>query len=140
MTLPTTGGADGRTGYRPDVDGLRAVAVLGVLTYHLGLNGGGFVGVDIFFVISGFLITTILATELAKDTFDWSSLAKFYERRVRRIMPALAAMCLATYALSLLFLFPDDLIGYGRSLQGVALFVSNFQFQKETGYFAGDAD
>ena len=126
--------------YRPDIDGLRAVAVLGVVAYHLGLCGGGFVGVDIFFVISGYLITRILIGELASGKLGASNLARFYERRVRRIMPALAVMCVVTYAAAMLWLFPEDLIEFGRSLQSVAVFISNIHFQRKTGYFDGAAD
>jgi peptidoglycan/LPS O-acetylase OafA/YrhL len=81
--------------YRPDVDGLRALAVLPVILFHAGLGcTGGFVGVDIFFVISGFLITSFILKEIHDDDF---SLVKFWERRVRRILPALFVVVLATY-------------------------------------------
>lgn len=126
--------------YRPDIDGLRAVAVLGVVAFHLGFNGGGFVGVDIFFVISGFLITGILIDELASGKPGTAILARFYERRVRRIAPALIAMCLITYVAAVIWLFPEDLKEFGRSLQSVAIFVSNFHFQRKTGYFDGVAE
>ena len=126
--------------YRPDIDGLRAVAVLGVVAFHLELIGGGFAGVDIFFVISGYLITRILVTELAAGTFNVRSLIRFYERRIRRIIPALLAMAIVTTALSYLFLFPSELTAYGRSLQSLALFISNYNFQGETGYFDGAAE
>ena len=128
------------TGYRPDIDGLRAVAVLAVVAYHLGLGAGGYVGVDIFFVISGFLITRILAGEMAAGTFGWRSIARFYERRIRRIAPALTAVCAVTTIFSLLVLFPEDLKEFGRSLESVAIFISNIHFQRKTGYFDGAAD
>lgn len=126
--------------YRPDIDGLRAVAVLGVVTYHLGLNSGGFVGVDIFFVISGFLITRILIGELASGKSAQAILARFYERRIRRILPALAVMCTFTCFAAVVWLFPEDLKEFGRSLQSVAVFIANFHFQRKTGYFDGTAD
>lgn len=126
--------------YRPDVDGLRGVAVLGVVSFHLGLNGGGFAGVDVFFVISGFLITRILSSELASGKPGAAVLASFYERRIRRILPAVALMCIVTFAVATLWLFPDDLKEFGRSLQSVAVFISNVHFQRKTGYFEGAAD
>lgn len=126
--------------YRSDIDGLRAVAVLGVLTYHLGLNGGGFVGVDIFFVISGFLITQILLGELASGRPGHAILTRFYMRRIRRIVPALLAVCALSCVAAVLWLFPADLREFGLSLQSVAIFVANFHFQRKTGYFDGAAD
>lgn len=132
--------AGGCTRYRPDIDGIRAVAVLGVVAFHVDLLSGGYVGVDIFFVISGFLITQILADELSKGEFGFASLKQFFERRIRRIMPALVAVCATTYAMALAFLLPDDLKEFGRSLQGVALFASNYYFIRKTGYFDGSAD
>lgn len=126
--------------YRPDIDGLRAIAVLGVVTFHLGLNGGGFVGVDVFFVISGYLITQILVEELSSGETAKVILARFYERRIRRILPALVAMCSVTFVAATVWLFPEDLKEFGRSLQSVAAFISNFYFQRKTGYFDGAAD
>lgn len=129
-----------RGSYRPDIDGLRAIAVLGVVAYHLGLNGGGYVGVDVFFVISGFLITQILIEELAASRSGTQILARFYERRIRRILPALVVVCALSYAAAVLWLFPEDLREFGRSLQSVAIFISNIHFQRKTGYFDGAAD
>lgn len=133
-------GGSAATDYRADIDGLRAVAVLGVLAFHLDLIGGGYVGVDIFFVISGFLITRILIKELATGSFGRPQLMLFFERRIRRILPALAAMSVATMVASFLLLFPHDLKEYGRSLQAVAVFISNIHFQRKTGYFDGVAE
>ena len=81
--------------YRADIDGLRAIAVLSIVLFHVGIDGlgGGYVGVDIFFVISGFLITSIIVRELKDSRF---TLARFYERRVRRILPALIVVLIAT--------------------------------------------
>ena len=125
-------------GYRPDIDGLRAIAVLSVVLYHAGLPGfsGGFVGVDIFFVISGYLISGIIWRDLGRGHF---SLADFYARRIRRIFPALCAV-LATSAIAAWFLLiPADLIALGKSLNATALFYSNFQLLKEVGYFDAPA-
>src|SRR5262245_22386561 len=120
--------------YRPDIDGLRAVAVLLVLFYHFQITPftGGFVGVDIFFVISGYLITSLIRGEMANGEF---SLIAFYERRVRRILPALFFMLLATTALAGLILFPYDLMRYSRSLIATVLFGSNFYFWSTVDYF-----
>ena len=120
--------------YRSDIDGLRAVAVGGVVLYHAfsHLLPGGFVGVDVFFVLSGFLITGIIASEAAAGTF---SIAGFYERRFRRVLPALGAMLIAVTAAALVILPPTELAAYGRSLVGVAVFASNVVFWRQSGYF-----
>lgn len=120
--------------YRPDVDGLRAVAVLGVVFYHYGFwqAPGGFVGVDIFFVISGFLITGIIQREMADGRF---TLRHFYERRIRRIFPALFAMLAVASVAAWLLLFPVDFEAYAKSLIGTAFFGANFEFWHEVGYF-----
>lgn len=122
--------------YRPEIDGLRAVAVLLVLLFHAGLPGfhGGFAGVDVFFVISGYLISGILLRETAAGTFSFTG---FYERRVRRIMPALLTM-LTTTALFSLIMLPEDLVDYAKSLVAAVAFVSNFYFWKTSGYFGID--
>ena len=113
--------------YRPDVDGLRAVAVLSVVFYHtdLALFRGGYVGVDVFFVISGFLITGIIVGEVAGERF---SIANFYERRVRRIFPALFATLLVTFTVSALLLLPQDFVNLAKSGVATTAFVSNFYF------------
>ncbi|MBX3479985.1 MAG: acyltransferase [Caulobacter sp.] len=121
--------------HRSDIDGLRAVAVLPVLTFHAGFSQtpGGFVGVDVFFVISGFLITGIVADELGRD--GGLSLAGFYERRVRRIFPALFAMLgLTALAVSLL-LTPGEVVDFARTLVSAVFSVSNVQFWLGTDYF-----
>jgi peptidoglycan/LPS O-acetylase OafA/YrhL len=120
--------------YRPDIDGLRAVAVLPVVLYHFGVApfGGGFVGVDIFFVISGFLITAMIHAEMRENRF---SLVGFYERRVRRILPAMFAMMAFCSVAALVVLFPDALVAYAKSLIATAAFVSDFQFWSEASYF-----
>lgn len=120
--------------YRPEIDGLRTIAVLPVVLYHADLTWvqGGFVGVDVFFVISGYLITTIIAMDVAEGRF---SLTRFYERRIRRIFPALFAVSVATSLAAWLWMIPFDLREYGKSLLGVASFLSNYLFYRETGYF-----
>lgn len=124
--------------YRPDIDGLRAVSVLGVLLFHVGATWlpGGFVGVDVFFVISGYLITGILAREGDAGTFRY---ATFYERRVRRIYPALAVVLIATFIAGWFVLAPPQYRTFGRTLVWTPLFASNFAFMGQTGYFDPDA-
>ncbi len=125
--------------YRADIDGLRAVAVLSVVLFHAGLVGlsGGFIGVDVFFVISGYLICSIVAEELRRDDF---SIVRFYERRFRRIMPALFAMFSVTSIAATLVLMPPDLEDFSHSLIASTLFVSNVYFWKNTGYFDGTSE
>lgn len=126
--------------YRPDIDGLRAVAVIPVVLYHAGLPAlsGGFVGVDVFFVISGFLITGILRDELAAGRF---SIIGFYERRARRILPALAAVILACLAAGLALAGPKELERLAQSALATLFFGSNIWFwQATSGYFAPDAE
>ena len=125
--------------YRKDIDGLRAVAVLPVLIFHakLGFFHGGFLGVDVFFVISGFLITSILIEEISQKTF---SFANFYERRVRRLLPALIFMTAATSVLAYQLMITVDLKGYGNSLVAMSLFSSNIFFWLDSGYFDRVAD
>jgi peptidoglycan/LPS O-acetylase OafA/YrhL len=121
-------------GYRPDIDGLRAIAVLAVLVYHAfpQVLPGGFVGVDIFFVISGYLITGILLASLANDRF---SIADFYVRRIRRIFPALVVVLAAAMAAGWFLLVPDDYRLLGKHVLGGAGFVSNLVLWSESGYF-----
>jgi len=120
--------------YRPEIDGLRALAVVPVILFHAGVRGfsGGFVGVDVFFVISGYLITGILARDIVGARY---SIAEFYRRRILRILPALAAMLLATTIAVPVFLLPPDLPGYARALAATALFASNVEFYLHTDYF-----
>lgn len=120
--------------YRADIDGLRAIAVLPVVLYHAGIPGfqGGFVGVDVFFVISGYLITSLIAGEIAAGDF---SLLRFYERRVRRIFPALFAVIAACAVAAWFFFMPNEFEYFARSMKAAALFISNIQFHKESGYF-----
>ncbi|MEM7701002.1 MAG: acyltransferase family protein [Pseudomonadota bacterium] len=120
--------------YRQEIDGLRALAVLPVILYHAAIPGfaGGFVGVDVFFVISGYLITSIIAKELSEDRF---SVANFYERRARRILPALFFVIIASFALAWFALLPKEFVEYARSLVSIAAFVSNIEFYLSTDYF-----
>ncbi len=124
--------------YRSDIDGLRAVAVGAVVLYHADLAGfsGGFVGVDVFFVISGYLITAILRQDLERGRF---SIATFYERRIRRIFPALFVMLAATGGAASIILLPHEMADFGRSLIAATMFVSNVFFHQTADYFAGPA-
>lgn len=128
-----------RAHYRPDVDGLRAVAVLSVVGFHAfpAWISGGFVGVDIFFVISGFLISSIILGGLSKNKF---SFVEFYSRRVRRIFPALLLMLIVTAAFGWLLLFADDYQQLGKHIAAGAGFVSNFALWRESGYFDAAAE
>jgi peptidoglycan/LPS O-acetylase OafA/YrhL len=121
-------------GYRRDIDGLRAVAVVPVMLFHYGVRGfpGGFLGVDIFFVISGFLLTQIIDAEINAGRF---SIARFYERRVRRIFPALFCMLAAMLAIGYVLYLPPEFVELGRSLVATTLFVSNFFFLANSNYF-----
>ncbi|AOH84133.1 hypothetical protein AWL63_09300 [Sphingomonas panacis] len=124
--------------YRPEIDGLRALAVVPVVLFHAGVPAfsGGFVGVDVFFVISGFLITGILHRELAAGTF---SILKFYERRIRRLFPALFAMIAASSAIGFFLLLPDEFAAFGRQILATCLFASNILFWNEDGYFDAES-
>lgn len=135
MSLPPTQS----TTYRPDIDGLRAVAVLSVLFFHAGLPpfSGGFVGVDIFFIISGYLITGIILADIGKRQF---SVAHFYERRIRRIFPALYLTVILTVAGALVLFTAVDLERFFESLAWLAVFASNFYFADNSGYFDAAAD
>lgn len=120
--------------YRREIDGLRAVAVLPVILFHAGFQSfsGGFVGVDVFFVISGYLITTIILTELEQGRF---SIINFYERRARRILPALFLVMFVCLPFAWLWLLPDDMKSFSQSLVAVSVFASNVLFWKKSGYF-----
>jgi peptidoglycan/LPS O-acetylase OafA/YrhL len=122
--------------YRRDIDGLRSLAILPVVANHLGVSDGGFVGVDVFFVISGYLITAIISQEMDAGTY---SLAGFYRRRILRIVPALAVMLLVTLAVGYWVLLPTDFAQLGKSAAAAALSVSNILFWTESGYFDVEA-
>lgn len=125
--------------YRPEVDGLRALAVLPVIFFHAGFEwvSGGYVGVDVFFVISGYLITTLIINELEVGKF---SIVNFYERRARRILPALFFVMLVSLPFAYLWLSPPDFRDFGQSLVAVSIFSSNFLFWLESGYFETAAE
>lgn len=125
--------------YRREIDGLRAVAVVPVILFHAGFESfrGGFVGVDVFFVISGYLITSIIVAEIANGNF---SIARFYERRARRILPALYVVMAFCVPLSWMWLLPRDMEDFSQSLVAVSVFLSNVLFWSETGYFATSSE
>lgn len=124
--------------YRPDIDGLRAIAVLAVVVFHAfpSWAKGGFVGVDVFFVISGFLISTILFENLERGTFSFS---EFYARRIRRIFPALLLVLIACYGFGWFALLADEYMQLGKHIAAGAGFVSNFALWDESGYFDNTA-
>lgn len=126
-------------GYRPDIDGLRAIAVLVVVAFHAapGRMPGGFIGVDIFFVISGYLITSILLGANSRNTF---SFADFYARRVRRIFPALLTVLCATLGVGYFILIDEDFTTLAKHVIGGAAFLSNFVLWGESSYFDHAAD
>ncbi|NRP25223.1 O-acetyltransferase OatA [Aliiroseovarius sp. xm-m-379] len=125
--------------YRREIDGLRAVAVLPVILFHAGFSvfSGGYVGVDVFFVISGYLITSILIAELEQGNF---SIARFYERRARRILPALFVVMFACLPFAYMWMLPSQLKDFAQSLVAVVFFASNVLFWREDGYFAAAAE
>lgn len=120
--------------YRGEIDGLRALAVIPVILYHAGIKpfGGGFVGVDVFFVISGYLITSIILNDLRAGSF---SIVNFYERRARRILPALFLVMFSSLPFVWFWLSPEDMKAFSKGLIAVPLFVSNFLFWYQSGYF-----
>jgi hypothetical protein len=127
------------TTYRADIDGLRAVAVLAVLAFHAlpQVLPGGFVGVDIFFVISGYLISSILYSNLANQQF---SLLDFYSRRIRRIFPALITIFIASFVMAWYFFYADEFINLGRHMISSAAFIQNWMLASESGYFDTSAE
>ena len=125
--------------YRPEIDGLRAVAVLPVILFHAGfeLFSGGYVGVDVFFVISGYLITTILIDDLERGRF---SLRRFYERRARRILPALFFVMLCCLPFAWMWMLPAQFKDFSHAFIAVSVFASNILFWQQSGYFAPAAE
>lgn len=125
--------------YRPDIDGMRAVAVVPAILFHAGISGfsGGYVGVDIFFVISGFLITTILIEELRADRY---SLLGFYERRARRILPAIFVMMLFCIPMAWFWMTPKEWQVFSETIVAAGLFSSNIYFWTQSDYFAPAAE
>jgi peptidoglycan/LPS O-acetylase OafA/YrhL len=138
-TKPATDSKQDTMDSRREIDGLRAIAVLPVIFFHAGFEtfSGGFVGVDVFFVISGYLITTIILTELEHGRF---SIVNFYERRARRILPALFLVMLVCIPFAWFWLLPSDMKDFSQSLVAVSLFGSNILFWHESGYFDAAAE
>ena len=120
--------------YRADIDGLRGISIISVVLFHARMPGfsGGFVGVDVFFVISGYLITGIIYGKLNEGTFTFE---EFYVRRVRRIFPALSIVYICTFVAGLILSLPNDFRAFGKSLISSASFVSNYHFYGQAGYF-----
>lgn len=125
--------------YRPEIDGLRALAIIPVILFHAGARGfgGGYVGVDIFFVISGFLITSIILAERERGGFSY---VDFYVRRARRILPALFLVLAACCVMAWFWMVPTHLKSFGRTLSAVILFVSNLWLARGTGHFDNTSD
>lgn len=131
-------GATEHIAYRAEIDGLRGIAVLAVVMFHAGLSfSGGFVGVDVFFVISGYLLTSIILNDLKTGQFTFF---QFWERRARRILPPVAVLSVAVLIAGWFLLLPDDFAKLGRSAVAQALFVANFFFWRSSGYFQGAAE
>jgi peptidoglycan/LPS O-acetylase OafA/YrhL len=126
-------------GYRPEIDGLRALALIPVILFHAGNKWfqGGYIGVDIFFVISGYLITTLIANEEQAGKF---SIKNFYERRARRILPALFFVMLSCLPFAWFYMMPSELKDFSQGLIAVTTFIPNIFFSFKTGYFARNAD
>ncbi|MCI5127545.1 MAG: acyltransferase [Candidatus Electrothrix sp. AUS3] len=125
--------------YRPDIDGLRAIAVLSVVGFHAFPSWvkGGFIGVDVFFVISGFLISGIIYENLDKKEFTFR---EFYARRIMRIFPALIVVMTTCFAFGWLLLLTDEYKQLGKHIAGGASFISNFLLWQESGYFDNSAE
>jgi peptidoglycan/LPS O-acetylase OafA/YrhL len=125
--------------YRKEIDGLRALAVLSIVLFHAGFKNfeGGYVGVDIFFVISGFLITSIIIQDHKTGHFSFKA---FYERRARRLLPALFTVLLVSMVFAWLWMLPGELTEFSKSLLSVLFFGSNFFFWNDSGYFSTSAE
>jgi peptidoglycan/LPS O-acetylase OafA/YrhL len=143
LDAPSTSSSNSTAGvafrYRPEIDGLRALAILPVVLFHAGFSAfsGGFVGVDVFFVISGYLITSLVMRDIAADRF---SILTFYERRARRILPAMIFVVLCSAPLAARALLPSELAAFGHSITATMAFVANHYFLDQVDYFAPRAD
>jgi peptidoglycan/LPS O-acetylase OafA/YrhL len=128
-----------QTIYRADIDGLRAISILAVVLFHFGVPyfDGGFVGVDVFFVISGYLITNLVVSDLRKGSF---SFANFYARRARRLMPTLVIVMAVTFAAALAIMTPEDFAAFSKSLFYTLIFAANLFFADQGGYFASSLE
>lgn len=124
--------------YRPDLDGIRALAVLAVIIFHIDAAWlpGGFLGVDMFFVLSGYLITTIISREMQNGSF---SFLEFYKRRAKRILPVFSCVLLCTSLAAAIFFLSFDLRQYVKSAVFALLFSANLFFARRGGYFDADA-
>jgi peptidoglycan/LPS O-acetylase OafA/YrhL len=127
------------TTYRPDIDGLRAIAVLTVILFHLNNQWlpGGFIGVDVFFVISGYIITRIIYAEITNKSFSFS---QFYIRRIKRILPLFYLVAVSSLLVSWFILTPDDLVMLASSIRYASVFIANVYFEKNSGYFSPAAE
>ncbi|AEY00397.1 membrane-located cell surface saccharide acetylase [Oceanimonas sp. GK1] len=127
------------TTYRPDIDGLRAIAVLTVMLFHFNNQWlpGGFIGVDVFFVISGYIITRIIYAGMTDNNFSFS---QFYIKRIKRILPLFYLVSVSSLLVSWLILTPDDLVRLADSIRYASVFIANVHFEKNSGYFAPAAE
>lgn len=125
--------------YRPDIDGLRAVAVIAVILFHMNAQWlpGGFIGVDIFFVISGFIITSVIYPQINAGTFSFDI---FYIKRIKRILPLFYLVATTSLVFAYLIYTPNDFVGFANSLRYASVFISNIYFEKQSGYFAPAAE
>ncbi|KLV07447.1 acyltransferase [Photobacterium aquae] len=125
--------------YRPDIDGLRAIAVIAVIIFHMNAQWlpGGFIGVDIFFVISGFIITSVIYPQINAGRFSFDI---FYIKRIKRILPLFYLVATSSLALAYLIYTPNDFVGFANSLRYASVFISNIYFEKQSGYFAPAAE
>jgi len=125
--------------YRKEIDGLRAFAVISIVFFHAGFKtfSGGYVGVDIFFVISGFLITSIIYKDFQNGKFKF---LRFYERRARRLLPALFVVIFISIIFAWVWMLPNEIIEFSQSVLSVLFFVSNFFFWNDSGYFSTNAE
>lgn len=122
--------------YRDDIDGLRAIAVIAVILSHVHLLAGGYIGVDVFFVISGFLIAPRILVQMRSRTF---SLRNFYQRRARRLLPQVYAVIAVSFMAAYILFLPSDFVAFSKSAIATVLYGSNFYFLAQTGYFSPDA-